>query len=185
MSSERAAAAAAAMLALAVCLAGAGPVRADRQSTARTVYLSVTDESGAPVMDLRPDEFELKEGGRTLPVAKADPATGRLRIAVIVSDGGTGAFQSGVADFVQNMLSYAEISLVSVIIQPLTLVDYTSEVPLLRDGVLRLGVRARAPSSAQLLEAIMDAARTVKGEAAWRPSRPPTPDAPSAAPSAT
>ena len=65
-----------------VLLTAAG-VAADRSSvpaapTNRTVYVTVTDRQGAPVTDLTPADFVVKEGGKEREVVKAEPATARM-----------------------------------------------------------------------------------------------------------
>ena len=76
-------------------------------------------------------------------VIRAGPAQTPLRIAILVSDAGTGGFQQGLGNFMQKLLGHAEFSLISVIVQPDVVVDYASEGALLRDGLRRLGPRGR------------------------------------------
>src|SRR6186997_1442311 len=75
--------------------------RAPAQTTTRHVYVSAVDKQGQPVTDLQPADFEVKEGGKTREVATAEPAKVPLRVALLVADQGTGAFQLGVARFMQ------------------------------------------------------------------------------------
>ena len=42
--------------------------------TSRTVYVTVTDRQGAPVTDLTPADFVVKEGGKEREIVKAEPA---------------------------------------------------------------------------------------------------------------
>lgn len=146
---------------------GAPAARSERgtvQST-RTVYVSVIDKKGNAVTDLLAGEFEVKAGGKRLDVVSAGPAQAPLRIALLVSDAGTGGFQQGLANFMQKLLGHAEFALISVIVQPETVVDYSGEAGVLREGLRRLGTRGRQ-RGAQLMEAIQDATKGVRREGA-------------------
>jgi len=131
------------------------------QRVTRVVYVSATDKSGSPITDLQAADFELKLGGKRLEVVSAGPAQAPLRIALIVSDAGTGAFQLGLAKFMQKLLGQAEFALISVIVQPEKVVDYSAESAVLRAGLLRLGARGPQPG-AQLMEAIQNATQDVR-----------------------
>lgn len=129
----------------------------------RTVYVSVTDKKGTAVTDLQAADFELKVGGKTQEVVSVQPATEPLRIAVLVADGGTGGFQLALAHLLRNLLGHAEFALTSVIVQPETVVDYSTDAGALNAGVRRLGTRGRQ-SGAQLMEAIREATQDVRRE---------------------
>ena len=53
------------------------------------------DKDGAAVTDLQAADFEIKVGGKVQEVAGVRPAAVPLRIAILVADQGTGAFQLG------------------------------------------------------------------------------------------
>jgi VWFA-related protein len=133
------------------------------QSRTRTVYVSVLDKKGQPVTDLQGNEFEIKEGGKTQQVVSAQIATTPLRVAVLVSDAGTGAFQAGLAHFMQTLLGRAEFALTSVVVQPERFVDFTGDAAALSAAVRRFGPRGRLVG-AQLMEAIQQAIKDVKAE---------------------
>jgi hypothetical protein len=133
------------------------------QSNTRVVHVSVADKNGSGIVDLQAAELEVKIGGKTLQVVSARQAAVPLRIAVIVSDAGTGAFQQGLANFMQKLLGHAEFKLVSVIVQPETVVDYSPSGGVLREGLLRLGARGRQ-RGAQLMEAIHEVTKDVRRE---------------------
>jgi hypothetical protein len=65
----------------------------------------------------------------------------------------------------QKLLGHAEFALISVIVQPETVVDYTGEGGVLSAGLRRLGTRGRQ-RGAQLMEAIQDALKGVRREGA-------------------
>ena len=139
---------------------GAGAV----QPRTRTVYVSATDKQGQAVTDLQAAEFELKVAGKTRDVASVEPAKLPLRIALLVADQGTGAFQLGIAHFMQKLLGHAEFALISVILQPDKLIDFSHEGRDLNAALGRLGPRGRQ-IGAQLMEAIQDATKEVRHEA--------------------
>lgn len=134
-----------------------------RQRETRTIYVTALDDKGIPVSDLQAEELGVKVGNKQLEVTRVEPAQTPLRIAVIVSDAGTGGFQAGLAAFLQKLVGRAEFSLISVIVQPEVIVDYSGETAVLRDGLRRLGARGRQ-GGGQLMEAIYDASKNVRRE---------------------
>jgi VWFA-related protein len=133
------------------------------QPRTRNVYVTAVDKQGSPITDLQAADFEVKLGGKVQEVVSAQPATVPFRIAIIDADGGTGAFQRGLALFMQRLLGKAEFSLISVIVQPETVVDYTPDGGALSAGLGRMGPRGRQ-IGAQLIEAIADATKHVRSE---------------------
>lgn len=136
---------------------------AQAADSSRTVHVTVIDRKGTPVTDLQAAEFEVKVGSKKLQVISAEPARRPMRIALIVSDAGTGGFQGGLANFVQKLSGHAELALVSSVLQPEIVVDYTSDSSVLGAGLRRLGPRG-LQRGAQLLETIQDATKHVRRE---------------------
>jgi VWFA-related protein len=130
----------------------------------RTIYVSATDKSGASVADMQASDFEVKDGGKLCSIASVAVPAIPLRIALLVADQGTGAFQLGTARFMQKLLGHAEFALYSVIIQPEKLIDFSHDGKELSAAVSRLGPRGRETGSAQLLEAIHEATKEVQHE---------------------
>ena len=154
------------LTALTVIAALAAPQAAWRafQGSTRTFYLSAFDDKGRMVPDLQPADLSVKAGGTLLEVVRTEPAAAPLRIAVIVSDAGTGGFQQGLASFVQRLTDRrAELGLVSVLPQPEVVTSFTSDAAVLRQGIRRLGARGRQ-DGAQVMEAIQDATKGVVSE---------------------
>jgi VWFA-related protein len=132
-------------------------------ATKRTVYVSVLDKNGAPVTDIQAADLEVKEGGKTMEIVSVKPATTPLRVALIDSDGGYGAYQLGMLKFMEKLLGRAEFSLVSVVVQPIKVLDYSADPPTLSkalEGVGRRGVQR----GGQLMEALNDAMKDVHAE---------------------
>ena len=119
-----------------------------RQPATKTIYVTVLDNKGAPITDLGPAELEAKAGGKAMEIVRMQPGQMPFRIAVIVSDAGTGGFQQGLANFMQKLLGQAEFSLISVIAQPEVVSDYSSEGAVLKEAVRRVGPRGRARGAA-------------------------------------
>jgi VWFA-related protein len=153
--------------ALATASAQRGPAPAPARTN--TVYVSVTEPTGAPVLDLAPDDFAIKEDGKVREVLQAGMASGPLQIMIIVDDNGTGLFRSGLVQFVQQFQGRAEIALASVTGQTQTLVDYTKDVDKVINAVVTLTARPGTNDGGQLLEGIFQAARDQQKREARRP----------------
>lgn len=131
------------------------------QTSTRTVYASVLDKDHVPVTDMRAADFEVKEGGKVVEIVSVKRATAPLRIAIIDSDAGTGAYQQGLLQFMQKLLDYAEFSITSVVVQPQKVVDYSSDAQALSKALDEVGKRG-TQRGGQLMEAISDATKTVR-----------------------
>src|SRR5687767_3340373 len=81
----------------------------------RSVYVTVTDKNGAPVIDLTGGDFAVKEGGKSVDDIRAVMASEQMQIALIVDDNGTGLFRAPLARFVQRLDGRAQMSLSSVV----------------------------------------------------------------------
>lgn len=138
------------------------------QPARHTVHVSALDKDHVSVTDMQASDFDVKEGGKTAEVISARRATTRLRIAIVDSDAGTGAYQQGLLQFMQKLLDSAEFGITSVMVQPQKVTDYTSDAPTLSKALDGLGKRGAPTGGAQLMEAINDAARTV-GASGKRP----------------
>lgn len=134
----------------------------------RVVYVSALDADGAPITDLTPDDFAIKEGGKTCSVVSVEPAAARMTIAIVVDDNGTGIFRTGVARFIERLLGRAEFAISIVRGQPVKLVDYTTDTDALRSAVAQLAARSATPDGGQLLDGIYDSAKTMERERSAR-----------------
>lgn len=161
--SNRTAASALALALGAVLVMGMGSPRAAARERAqiRTVYVSALDKDGVPVPDLSAADFDVKEGGKPREVTGVKRTTTPIRMAVIVADGGRGGFQQGMVSLLQKLQGPTEMSLVSVIEQPDRIVDYTADVDALVEGIQKLGARSNRKSSGQLMDAIVEAVKTL------------------------
>jgi len=135
-------------------------------SATRTIYASATDKDGTALTDLQATDFEIKAGGKTAEIISVASPKIPLRIALLVSDQGTGAFQRGTAQFMQKLLGHvpAEFALYSIVVQPEKIVDFSHDGAELNAGLTRIGPRGRQTGTAQLLEAIQEATKEVQHE---------------------
>ncbi|HEY7498472.1 MAG TPA: hypothetical protein VH740_08160 [Vicinamibacterales bacterium] len=106
-------------------------------ATERTVFVTVTDNQGAPVTDLTAADFVVKEGGKEREIAKAEPATTKLRVAlaieeIMVSDA---SIRTAIFEFMKRVANSAEIGLFTVGLRTTTVVDYTSSLEALVGGI--------------------------------------------------
>lgn len=135
----------------------------------RKVYISATDAKGAPVTDLTTADITVKEGGKEQPIASLEPAVAPMQVAILVDDGGTGAFQSAVGQFLQRTIGHGQFSISLLSPQATKLVDFTEDVDALKGALSRMGARGRLqPDGDQMLEAIADASKTLQQRKAER-----------------
>ncbi len=146
-----------------------GPSAAAVEATLRTVYVTVTDGKGAPVPDLTPANFKVKEGGKDREIVKAEPAKARPRLALVVEerltpDQGT---RVGLFEFVKRINGAAEISLITVGLRNTTVVPYVTDPNTVLKGINELSLNPQPTSN--LTEGINEIAKAFEQE---RPERP-------------
>lgn len=136
----------------------------------RTVYFSALDAKGSAVTDLTAADLAVKEGGKDRPIASVRAATEPLQVAIIVDDGGTGAFQGAVAQFLQSAFGHGQFAISVMSPQSTKLVDYTEDANALKGALGQLGQRSRVqPDGEQIIEAVSDAAKELQRRKAARP----------------
>lgn len=128
----------------------------------RTVYVSALDANGAPVTDLTPADFGVKEGGKQREVTVVAAATAPMHIALLIDDNGSGIFRASVARFVQRLHGRAAFAISTVTGQTARLVDYTTSGEALVGALERLSARPGTPDGGQLLEGIFQSARELE-----------------------
>src|SRR3954467_12200234 len=131
------------------------------QPQTRVLYVSVTDKNGAAITDMQPSEFEVKDGGKACDIVSAQEPKIPLRIAILDADQGTGAFQLGIARFMQKLLGHAEFALYSVVVQPEKFIDFSHGGRERGAGVSGRGARGGEPG-AQLRGATQKATKAVQ-----------------------
>lgn len=157
----------------ALCAAAALlPVTISAQSKTAEVYVSVLDAKGAPVPDLTPKDFRVREDGVAREVLTVAPATERLTVALLVDDSqaATSSIQmirDGVRDFIKALDGKADIALVTFGERPTIVVDYTTDQRRLLDAAARLFPRSGGGS--YFLDAISDVSQGLEKR---KPARP-------------
>ena len=136
------------------------------------IYITAVDKDGVPVKGLAPADLKVREDGSVMPVVGVQAATAPLAVALLVDDTGPGLryIREGAGQFIQRLAGQAEISLVS-IAKNITIVDYTTRVDALYNGVRQLQTQnsASAVDGAYLLDAAHDAIRALQQREAERP----------------
>ena len=154
-------------VALAIPVAGHATTGAE---VLRTVYFSATDGDGAAVTDLTAADLAVKEGGKERAIRGVEPATTPMQIMLLVDDGGSGAFQGAVGQFVRTMFGRGFFAIRAMNPQPSRLTDYTTDSTALRTALNGLGPRGRVTSAGeQIVEAVAEASRELKERRAPRP----------------
>jgi VWFA-related protein len=140
-----------------------------REGIARNVYISATDDKGAPAADLTPQEITVKEDGASRNVLDVRPAAEPMQAVLLIDDSGPGIrdIREGVASFVRIVQDSAEIAIITTAKQNTVLVDFTSDRGALQNAVNRL--ITRTTSGGYLLDAIQESARTLVRREAVRP----------------
>ena len=134
-----------------------------------TVYVSVLEESGMPVMDLTAADFTVKEDGKARDILGVDAASEPLHLMILVDDNGTGLFRSGLIQFVQQFQGRAQIAVYTVTGQTQKLVDYTANVDTVAQAIATLSARPATNDGGQLLEGIFQASKDQEKLRAARP----------------
>jgi len=139
------------------------------QGQTHTVYVTVLESNGAPVLDLAAADFTVKEDGKSRDVVRAEMARAPMQVMILVDDNGTGLFRSGLAQFVQQLQGRAEIAISTVVGQTYKLVDYTTNADALTNAITTLTARPGTPDGGQLLEGIFQASKEQQQREAQRP----------------
>jgi len=139
------------------------PVRAQVEEW--TVYTSVVDSTGAPVIGLSAADFVVRENGMAREILRVLPATDSLRVAVLVDNSQEMRndlidLRQGLRGFVNEIDRRHEVALVGFGGPPTVLVDYTRDVKRLETGIGRLF--ARPGTGSYLLSAIIDTSRGLR-----------------------
>jgi VWFA-related protein len=129
------------------------------QGRTNTVFVTVTESSGGPVLDLAREDFSVREDGKDREVVRAEIANVPLHVMLIVDDNGTGIFRFGVAQFIQQLAGRAQIAISTVTGQTQQLINYTNDMAALSQVVGTLTARPATNDGGQLLEGIFQAAK--------------------------
>jgi hypothetical protein len=117
----------------------AGSPTAPAEPISRTVFVTATDSKGAPITDLTPADFVVKEGGKEREIAKAEPATARMRLALAVEERlmADSSVRVGLFEFIKRLGDTAEVAFITIGLRNTTVVDYTSNLNAHVDAINR------------------------------------------------
>lgn len=163
------------VLGLGLACAAAALMSAGRITAAagvqRTVYFSAVDANGAAVSDLTAADLTVKEGGKDRAIDAVAAATGPLQVAMIVDDAGSGAFQAGVAKFLELTQRKAEVAITALEPQPMKVMDFTGSFDEFRTAIGRVGPRGKVTTvGEQIMSAVEAAAKDLQKRKAARPA---------------
>jgi hypothetical protein len=139
--------------------------------TPRAVYVSVIDPPGAPVANLQPGDFTLKEGGREYALTSVTPPSVRMHLVVVVEQmlAADTSLRVGIFELARALVSQADISLVLVANRAETITGPTGDLSRLADGLNAFLMRqTRMPGN--FVEGIYDTARSIEALALERPA---------------
>ncbi|HEY1913311.1 MAG TPA: VWA domain-containing protein [Vicinamibacterales bacterium] len=173
MDTRRALAAATLLAGLAVV--GQGQLVA--QTIQRALYVSVLNEAGAPVPDLGPSDFIVREDNVAREVLKVAPATEPMQVALLIDNSQAArdyiahyrqalpAFVTALADAGEGSVRN-EVAVIAIAERPTILTDYTTNLVNLKKGIDRLW--SQRSSGAYLLDGIYETAKGFKKREAQR-----------------
>jgi hypothetical protein len=142
------------------------------------MYVSVVNEQGAPVSDLGPSDFIVREDRVEREVLRAGPATDPIHVAVLVDNSaaardGISDLRKALHDFINVMMMQPdltgknEMALTTLADRPTIVTDYTTNAAELHKGVDR--IFSQPGSGTLLLEGIIEICKGIKARETKRP----------------
>jgi len=143
------------------------------QTIERSMYVSALDAAGAPVPDLGPADFLVREDNVAREVLTAGPATEPLTISLLIDDSESSAdaiqhMREALTAFVERLDGKAEIAVATVGERPTSQLDYTTSTVALKRSVGR--IFQRSGSGAYLLDALIEVSKGLEKRAPKRPT---------------
>jgi hypothetical protein len=166
-------------LAAALLLAATAPARPAllvAQAVQRSLYVSVVDQSGAPVADLGPSDFIVREDRMTREVLRVERADEPMQIALLVDNSQAAEqyirdYREALPAFIAALTDAAgpknEIALVALAERPTILTPYTADPAQLQKGVQR--IFSMSGSGTYLLDAIIEVSQGIIKRHSLRP----------------
>jgi VWFA-related protein len=156
-------------------LAAAWPGTLVAQAIQRSMYVSVLNEAGAPVPDLGPTDFIIREDNAAREVLNVSPATDPMQIAILVDTSQAARddiphIRTALPAFVNALTSGEvknQVAIVAIGERPTVLTDYTTNRATLQKGIDRIW--SLQDSGAYLLEGLIEVAQGFRKREAARP----------------
>jgi VWFA-related protein len=159
-----------AMALLVGVVTASAPVTVSAQAAQRSLYVSVLDDKGAPIPNLGPADFTVREDNVAREILTVAPATDPMLIAVLVDT--SQASDNFIRDYRQALPPFIEavtgdetgarnlVSLIGIGERPTILADYTANKAALIKGVQRLF--AIPAAGTYLLDGIIEVSQGIK-----------------------
>jgi von Willebrand factor type A domain len=155
---------------------GTAPLSA--QAIQKQIYVSVLDQSGAPVPDLGPSDFVVREDNVAREVLRVAPADNPMQIAVLVDSSQTARndisqIRQALPPFVEALTRpneagrKNEVAIIAFGERPTVMADYSTDPRALKKGIDRLW--PLDSSGAYFLDAIVETVQGFKKREAQRP----------------
>ena len=152
-----------------------GTLALDAQALQRAMYVSALNDAGAPVPDLGPSDFIVREDAMAREVLKVEPAVEAMQIAVLV-DTGQGArddishIRTALPPFVKTLTTgdvKNEVAIIAIGERPTVFTNYTFQQADLKKGIDRIWSVQGAGT--YLLDGIIEVCQGFKKREAKRP----------------
>jgi hypothetical protein len=159
-----------------VTLLAAAPVLVAAQATQRAMYVAVVDKSGAPVLNLGPSDFVVREDKVAREVLSVEPARDPMQIALMVDNSQASEpfirdYREAIPVFITEMTDPDQprhvISLVALAERPTIFSEYTTDRELLQKGVNR--IFSMSSSGTYLLDGIVEVSQGITKRSSPRP----------------
>jgi VWFA-related protein len=145
------------------------------QAKQRSIYASVLDKEGAPVPNLGPSDFVVREDNLAREILRVEPATAPIQVALLVDNSARSSasirdIREATNEFIKGMTSSPmknEVAVVAVAERPTMMVDYTPDQTKLLAGAGR--IFTQSGSGAYLLDGLFETSQGFKKREASRP----------------
>ena len=156
------------LLKCAAVIAAALPVVISAQAVQRSLYVSAVDRSGAPVPNLGPSDFVVREDKVAREVLNVGPADDPMQIALLVDN--SQAAEPFIRDYREALTAFIttmtdrngpknEMSLITLAERPTIVSDYTTDPAQLLKGAQR--IFSQPGSGTYLLDGIIEVSRGI------------------------
>jgi len=161
---------------LLVC-AVVAPVLLNAQAVQRSIYASALDQNGAPVADLGPSDFVVREDKVAREILKVAPASDPMQIVLLVDNSQAADpfipdYREGIPAFISTIAADEtgarhEISIVTLAERPTLNTDYTTDADRLIKGAQR--IFSISASGNYLLDGIIETSKAITKRGSTRP----------------